>query len=78
LFSSVSFSGSQIHRKLYGRSFYFNDPDDVPKFEELGGHDLGCTGVVVNAAKWTVEVIQDENSVRCESMTEALTWKEFS
>jgi hypothetical protein len=51
---------SQIHRKLYGRSFYFNDPDDIPKFEKLGGHDWGCTGVVGSAAKWTVEVIGAE------------------
>jgi len=51
---------SQIHRKLYGRTFYFNDPDDVPKFEEMGGHDWGCTSVVGNAAKWTVEILEAE------------------
>ncbi len=49
---------SQICRNLYGRSFYFNDPDDGPKFEAKGGHDWGCTGVVGNGARWTVEVLE--------------------
>lgn len=51
---------TQIHRKLYGRSFYLSDPEDSRKFNEKGAHDWGCTGVVGNAAKWTVEVLEAE------------------
>lgn len=50
----------QIHRKLYGRSYYLRDPDEAQKFHERGAHDWGCTGVVGNAAKWTVEALEAE------------------
>ena len=59
-----SITCSQICRKLYGRSFYFNYPDDGPKFEAAGGHDWGCTGVAGNAARWTVEVLEEDAKPR--------------
>jgi C_GCAxxG_C_C family probable redox protein len=51
-----SITCSQIHRKLFGRSFYIPDPDESEKFEEAGAHKWGCTSVCGNAAKWTVEI----------------------
>lgn len=48
-----------IHRKLYGRPYYIKDPDEFRKFEAVGAHDWGCTSVVGNAAKWTVEIMFD-------------------
>lgn len=49
----------QIHRKLYGRPFNITDPDEKRKFEEVGAHDWGCTGVCGDAAKWTVEILDE-------------------
>ena len=56
--------------KLYGRVFYFADPDDVEKFVEAGGHDdprttgkMSCCQLVGNAAKWTMEILLDKGVV---------------
>ncbi len=48
-----------IHRKLYGRPFYLLDKDEKEKFELAGGHDWGCTSVCGNAARWTVEILEE-------------------
>jgi hypothetical protein len=48
-----------IHRKIYGRPFYLLDPEESKKFESAGGHDWGCTDVCGNAAKWTVEILEE-------------------
>lgn len=53
---------SDIHRKLYGRTFHLHDPDDREKFEAAGAHDWGCTSVVGKAAAWTVEIIAEHDS----------------
>ena len=56
--------------KLYGRIFYFADPDDVMKFDEAGGHadprvtgKMSCCHLVGNAAKWTLEILLDLGAV---------------
>ena len=49
----------QIHINLYGRPYSITDPDEKRKFEEAGAHDWGCTSVCGNAAKWTVEILED-------------------
>lgn len=53
----------QIHRKLYGRPFWFKDPDEMVKFEAAGAHETGCTGVVGNADKWAAEIVIEEGLV---------------
>jgi len=49
----------QIHRKIYGRPFYIVDDDELKKFEAAGAHKKGCTSVCANAAKWTVEILEE-------------------
>ncbi|MGM0365577.1 MAG: C-GCAxxG-C-C family protein [Actinomycetota bacterium] len=51
---------TNIHNKLYGRPYFLRDSDDVQKFLDNGGHTKsGGPGVCGNAAKWTVEILQD-------------------
>lgn len=50
---------SQIHRKLFGRSYYVADPDDLKKIDKAGAHDWSCTSVCGNAAKWAVEILEE-------------------
>jgi len=50
-----------IQTKVLGRPYYIVDPDELEKFEAIGGHgDKGCPVVVGKAAKWMVELIQEE------------------
>jgi len=52
---------SEIHKKLYGRSFDLRQKLEQQAFETAGGHgDHGCTEVVANAARWTVEILAEE------------------
>jgi C_GCAxxG_C_C family probable redox protein len=53
----------QIHRKIYGRPFWFKDPEEMIKFEEAGAHETGCTSVVGNATRWTAEIVIEEGLV---------------
>lgn len=50
-----------IMTKTYGRPFWMVDPDEFKKMDETGGHTSVCPAVVGNGAKWTVEVIFEEN-----------------
>lgn len=55
---------SQVHMKIFGRSFDQWDHADFQEFLRLGGHVDKCTGVVGNVASWTVEMIQSEEVMR--------------
>lgn len=51
-----------IQTKVLGRPYYIADPDDLAKFEAVGGHgEKGCPEVVGKAARWMVELIQEED-----------------
>ena len=50
---------SDIHRKIYGRSYYLADKKDLEKFNKAGAHDWGCTSVCGDAAKWSVEILEE-------------------
>jgi len=50
---------NNIQRKLYGRPFYIADPEELEKLDKAGGHDWGCTGVSGDAAKWSVEILEE-------------------
>lgn len=48
----------QIHARLYGRPYDLRDEAEKEAFEEAGGHgEHGCTEVVANASRWTVEIL---------------------
>jgi C_GCAxxG_C_C family probable redox protein len=49
-----------IQRKLVGRGYYLGDPDEMKKFDDLGGHATVAPGVVGNAARWTVEILAEK------------------
>ena len=53
-----------IHRKLYGRPYYVADPDEAKKFDQAGAHEWGCTAVCGNAAKWTVEILEEAKKLK--------------
>jgi C_GCAxxG_C_C family probable redox protein len=50
-----------IMTKVFGRPFWMVDPDESKKMDKAGGHTTICPEVVGNGAKWTVEVIFEEN-----------------
>ena len=51
----------QIHRKIFGRPYYLADADEGLKFDEAGAHSDKCPTVVGDAAKWTVQILQENN-----------------
>lgn len=50
-----------IMTNVYGRPFWMVDPDEFNKMEKAGAHTTVCPDIVGNGAKWTVEVIFEEN-----------------
>lgn len=50
-----------ILTNLYGRPFWMVDRDEYEKAEALGSHSTVSPEVVGTAARWTVEVIFEEN-----------------
>ena len=49
----------QIQRKLFGRVYYTPDKEQYEKFLAAGGHDTLCPSVCGDAARWTVEAIEE-------------------
>jgi len=50
-----------IQTKVFGRPYYIADPDEMARFEAVGGHgDKGCPVVVGKAAQWMAEMILEE------------------
>ena len=57
-----SITCGDIHTKKYGRAYDLSDKREQNLFEEKGAHgDSGCTQVVANAARWTVEIVADQD-----------------
>jgi len=56
---------SAIQMKLFGRTYYLLDPDDVQKFLKAGAlsDPTKTRRVVGNAAKWTMEILLDKGVV---------------
>ena len=54
-----------IQVQLFGRHYYFLDPDDWKKFEEAGAHSTSdkCCHVVGNATRWTMEILLGKDAV---------------
>jgi mannitol-1-phosphate 5-dehydrogenase len=50
----------EIHRHQMGRAFDLRDPIEREEFEAAGAHEDKCTHVVAQAARWAVEIINDE------------------
>ena len=53
-----------IQTKVLGRPYYIADPDELERFEAIGGHgDKGCPEVVAKAAQWMAELMMEEGLI---------------
>jgi C_GCAxxG_C_C family probable redox protein len=54
-----------IQQQLFGRHFYFRDPDEFSKFRAAGSatDPTKCMHIVGNAARWTMEILLDKRVV---------------
>jgi hypothetical protein len=55
-----------IQRRLFGRTWWLLDREELKKFEAQGGHDAPdkCCHVVGNAARWTLEILMEKEVVK--------------
>lgn len=52
----------EIHRVKYGRTFDLTKKSEAESFELAGAHgEHGCTEVVANSARWTIELLSDDS-----------------
>ncbi|GAI22847.1 unnamed protein product [marine sediment metagenome] len=54
-----------IQVQLFGRHYYFLEPDEMEKFEKAGAHSdpKKCCHIVGNAAWWAMEILLDKGAV---------------
>ena len=50
-----------IITKITGRYYYLPDAEEFGKYIRAGAHDVICPEVVGKAARWTVEILAEEN-----------------
>lgn len=51
----------EIHQDKYGRTFDLTKKPEAESFELAGAHgDHGCTEVVANSSRWTIELLADD------------------
>lgn len=50
-----------IQMKLFGRYYYMPDQDEFAKFDNAGAHTTVCPEVVGKGARWTAEIVIQEN-----------------
>jgi C_GCAxxG_C_C family probable redox protein len=48
-----------VHKKLFGRSYYLLDPKEYEEFEKAGAHVDKCPSVSGDVARWAAEIILD-------------------
>lgn len=51
---------SEIHKRIFGRSYCLREPGVSAAFEAAGAHVDKCTSVVGNACSWTAGILLDE------------------
>ena len=49
-----------IHKKIMGRTYNMEDPEEFAQFIKDGGHDDKCPSVCANSAKWVIEILNAE------------------
>ena len=50
----------EIHKKVLGKTYHLNNPEEWDAFLAAGGHADKCPGVVGKAARWAAEIILEE------------------
>jgi hypothetical protein len=50
---------ANIQHRLFGRTYYLDDADEMQKFNAAGGHSdpKKCPSMVGNAARWVMEIL---------------------
>ena len=54
-----------IQLRLFGRTWWLRDPNDLEKFEAAGGHSAPdkCSHVTGTGARWIMEILLDKGAV---------------
>lgn len=52
---------NKVQEEKMGRNYDLWDPEDYDAFEEAGGHEDKCPDVTGKTAKWTAEILLEEN-----------------
>ncbi|UCC90582.1 MAG: C_GCAxxG_C_C family protein [Dehalococcoidia bacterium] len=54
-----------IQRRLFGRTWWLRDPEELEKFEAAGGHSAPdkCSHVTGTGARWAMEILLDKGAV---------------
>ena len=55
---------ADIQTKLMGRSYRLSDPKEHDDYVAAGGHDDKCTSVCGNAARWVIEILEEEGLLK--------------
>jgi C_GCAxxG_C_C family probable redox protein len=57
---------AHIQAQLFGRVYYLDDPEELEKFEEAGGHSdpKKCVSVVGNTARWVIDVLFEKGVIK--------------
>lgn len=50
----------EIHKKVLGKTYHLNNPEEWDAFLAAGGHADKCPSVVGKAAKWAAEIILEQ------------------
>ena len=50
----------EIHKKVLGKTYHLNNPEEWDAFLAAGGHVDKCPGVVGKAARWAAEIILEQ------------------
>ncbi len=50
----------EIHKKVLGKTYHLNVPEEWDAFLAAGGHSDKCPGVVGKGARWGAELLLDE------------------
>jgi len=55
-----------VMTKVFGRPFYFPDPDELNKIEEAGAHTdpEKCGRIVGNVAQWVLEILINKEAIK--------------
>ena len=50
----------EIHKKVLGKTYHLNNPEEWDAFLAAGGHADKCPGVVGKAARWAAKIILEQ------------------
>lgn len=69
---------AQIMAQIFGRLYYLEDPDELQKFENAGGHTdrHKCPQVVGKASRWVMEILTNKGIVDMPQSVDCAEWEE--